>query len=102
MPRVIKACVAITATLIALGDAAMARPDLRAMTCDQARALVHRNGAVVFTTGPRTYEKFVVARWGCELPYRGTSAYVATKDRKNCRIGFRCELLPHPLEDWDW
>ncbi len=53
------------AMLVAVGGFAEARPDLRTMTCDQARSTVNKSGAVVMTTGNHTYRRFVANAGHC-------------------------------------
>ncbi|MDX5594506.1 hypothetical protein [Pseudovibrio sp. SPO723] len=69
---------------------AQARPDTRTMTCEQARNLVKQRGAVVLTTGARTFDRFVVDRRFCQRDEAIRSEWVQTKDIKQCRIGYTC------------
>ncbi len=77
--------------LLTIADAAYARPDVRTMTCEQAKALVRQSGSVVMTTGKYTYERYVAGQANCERPYVIRRAWIVTKDTKKCQIGFRCE-----------
>ena len=84
----------LTGILVALllaGPAAAARPDARALTCHQARMLVLERGAVVMTTGRYTYQRFVSQLGYCDYWERTTTAWTATRDDPNCRIGYICE-----------
>ncbi len=85
---------AIGILLLTLADVADARPDVRTMTCEQAKALVRQSGSVVMTTGKYTYDRFVAGRAYCERPYVNRRAWIATKGTKKCQIGFRC--VPRP------
>ncbi|WP_348527605.1 hypothetical protein [Mesorhizobium sp.] len=70
--------------------AAQARPDTRAMTCAQTQALIKSDHAVVLTTGPDTYDRFV-RQFGneCDWPEVPISTTVPAKDGE-CRV-YRCE-----------
>ncbi|NBN63897.1 hypothetical protein GWI72_04560 [Microvirga tunisiensis] len=74
----------------ALVTAAEARPDLRQMTCQQAQQTLARNGAVVFTTGRNTYDRFVTSRAYCDSWEEAVPAYQQTRDTNQCQVGFRC------------
>jgi len=70
---------------------AHARPDVRTMTCAQARGLVLQYGAVVMTTGRHTYERYVASQGYCYRPDVIQRAWIATGDTSRCQIGFTCE-----------
>jgi hypothetical protein len=60
------------------------------MTCAQAIGLVASQGAVVLTTGPHTYDRFVANGGFClpgEAPLR---AFVPTSDASKCPVGYLC------------
>ena len=90
---------AISILLLAIADAAYARPDVRTMTCAQAKALVRQSGAVVLTTGKYTYDRFVAGRAYCERTYITGNAWIATKDTRQCQVGFRCEEPTRRIND---
>lgn len=71
---------------------AQGRPDVRAMTCGEARALVRQNGAVVLTTGRHTYDRYVTNRRYCPVGQVTERAYVQTRDAQSCFVGFTCEI----------
>ena len=75
--------------LWAVADA-HARPDTRAMTCTQTRALIQSRHAAVLTTGHDTYDRFV-RQFGneCDWPEVPSAASVPTRDGP-CRV-YRCE-----------
>ncbi len=77
--------------LLSLADVAWARPDVRTMSCAQARALVLQSGAVVLTTGRYTYDRYVSRQAYCERPFVIRRAWVATRDTNQCNIGYTCE-----------
>ncbi len=83
------ACVALLSTGAA-GASAAARPDTRAMTCEQARAFVRQNGAVVMSTGQYTYERFVAGFGYCEADEEPWLQVAPTLDNSKCRVGNIC------------
>lgn len=89
-------------TLVAsfLATPALARPDTRTMTCQQARAMLNQQGAVVFTTGDRLFDRYVRDRRFCQFDEALKSAWVPTKDNPQCRIGFRC-VRPYNFSIFD-
>ena len=58
---VLLACMALLPGAALAQTDAQARPDTRAMTCAEAAALVARAGAIVMSTGPATYARFIDA-----------------------------------------
>ncbi len=79
---------------------AQARPDTRTMSCEQGRALVQSTGAIVLTTGPHTYDRFVVDGRFCPSGQIAEPAWVQTGDAARCRIGNICVLAPDPEDFW--
>lgn len=77
--------------LIVLVPIAEARPDLRQMSCREAQQTLARNGAVVFTTGRNTYDRFVTSRAYCDSWEDAVPSYQQTRDKAQCQIGFKCE-----------
>jgi len=69
---------------------AEARPDLRKMTCNQARNLVQREGGVVFTTGQHTYSLFVTNLSYCDPGQALFTQYGPTRDNPKCPVAFEC------------
>ncbi|TPJ76070.1 hypothetical protein FJ419_20025 [Mesorhizobium sp. B2-6-2] len=71
-------------------SAAYARPDTRAMTCEQTQTLIKGDRAIVLSTGRDTYDRFV-RQFGnaCDWPEVPVSTTVPTKDGE-CRV-YRCE-----------
>jgi len=78
------------AILFAATSMAYARPDARAMTCGQTQQLIQSRRAVVLTTGPNTYDRYV-RQFGneCDWPEVPTASYVRTRDGQ-CLV-HRCE-----------
>ena len=85
---------AIWILLLTIADVAYARPDVRTMTCAQAKAVVLQSGSVVMTTGKYTYDRYVAGQAYCKRPFVTRRAWIATTDTNECQIGFRCEDRP--------
>ena len=77
-------------TMMCTVSAAYARPDTRSMTCARTQALIKGDHAVVLTTGPDTYDRFV-RQFGneCDWPEVPVSTTVPTRDGE-CPV-HRCE-----------
>ena len=77
-------------TVLAATGLAEARPDSRSMSCDEIRAMIQSRRAVVLTTGPNTYDRYV-RQFGneCDWPQVPMSAYVPTRDG-HCPV-YRCD-----------
>ncbi|RNJ47349.1 hypothetical protein B5V01_24765 [Mesorhizobium erdmanii] len=77
-------------TMLAATAAAEARPDSRGMSCTEIRAMIQSRRAVVLTTGPNTYDRYV-RQFGneCDWPEVPMSAYIPTRDG-HCPV-YRCE-----------
>ncbi len=96
------AAAAFAAMMLIFATAAeAARPDLRRMTCAEAQQLVARHGAVVMTTGPHTYFRFVANQGYCD-PWEAIFVkYSPTRDTPQCPVGYECrEPLFRPFR-WD-
>ncbi|TGS08706.1 hypothetical protein EN852_034065 [Mesorhizobium sp. M2E.F.Ca.ET.209.01.1.1] len=67
-----------------------ARPDTRTMICQQIQQLIQSKRAVVLTTGPNTYDRYV-KQFGneCDWPQVPMSAYVPTRDGR-CPV-YKCD-----------
>ncbi|KQU83419.1 hypothetical protein ASD99_17330 [Mesorhizobium sp. Root695] len=78
------------AILLAATSLAEARPDTRTMSCEQLQQLIQSRRAVVLTTGPNTYDRYV-RQFGneCDWPDVPMSAYVPTRDGR-CPL-YRCD-----------
>jgi hypothetical protein len=85
---------------VATCGAMAARPSTLAMTCDQARGFVAAHGAVVLTTGPHTFERFVVHSGFCEWDEYADPAWAPTRDTHQCPVGYVCKYRPAPWEDF--
>jgi hypothetical protein len=90
----------LVAALVSLTAATAAaqgrRPDTRAMSCRQASALVQARGAVVLTTGPDLYDRYVRDGGFCARDLTTEPAYVPSADTPQCFVGYRCIPLIVP------
>lgn len=83
--------------VLGLSQIAQARPDLRTMTCAQAQQMVLRNGAVVFTTGPYTFSRYVADRRYCSRNETIVPQYGPTRDNPKCFVGYECQEPLFPM-----
>ena len=87
------------ATLVLVADnAAAQRPSTLDMTCGEAQSLVASRKAVVMTTGPHTFQRFVAQPGYCPLGDYAYPVSAPTRDVQSCRLGYRCDSIP-PLYD---
>mgnify|MGYP000067671331 CR=1 FL=1 len=87
---VLLACTALLPGAVLARPDIQARPDTRAMTCAEASALVARAGAIVLSTGPMTYARFVRDVGFCPLPETTQPSWEATRDEPKCFVGYTC------------
>jgi len=90
MKKIAKIVSITTLAVVSLSAAAQARPDLRQMSCSQAQNMVYQYGAVVFTTGPHTYKRYVSNRRYCDRWQRTYPLYGPTRDNLKCVVGYEC------------
>ncbi len=67
--------------------------------CDQAQDLVYSRGGIVLSTGRNTYDRFVADRSFCPSGDYVKRAYVPTRDRRSCKIGYIC-TADNPYENY--
>ena len=86
----------LTVVVLLIGaSAAAGRPATHAMTCAQAQALVATKGAIVMSTGPYTYERFVAHHGFCRHGEVADRVYAPTSDNPQCRVGYHCIWRPN-------
>jgi hypothetical protein len=96
MPRLL-----LTLALSMLACAAMAaRPSTLDMTCNQARNFVASHGAVVMSTGPFTFERFVAHAGHCMWDEYAARVWAPTRDASQCRVGYACRYRPSEDDDF--
>lgn len=81
---------AASALLLAGAAQAQGRPDTLNMTCAQAQAMVVRSGAVVLSTGPNLYDRYVTALRYCSPGQQLAPSWVRSADNPQCYIYNRC------------
>lgn len=92
---------AVSVLFVTAAGAAQAqgRPSTLAMTCAQAQGLVTQSGAVVLTTGPYTFDRFVRNRSFCTPDENTEPTWAPTRDAPQCMVGYRCERTRDRLFD---
>ncbi|MEZ5792637.1 MAG: hypothetical protein R3D34_18250 [Nitratireductor sp.] len=76
--------------LVVSDPANAARPDTRAMTCENGKKLVRQSGAIVMTTGTHTYARIVSGTGYCGGDEETELKVVPSRDNARCRIGYIC------------
>ena len=80
---------ALTLTMLAMPALAQ-RPDATRMTCQQASALVQREGAIVMNLGGERYDRLVRDEGFCIRGQETHPLFNATRDNPTCMIGYYC------------
>lgn len=78
---------------------AQARPDTTKLSCSQVQELVRSHRSILLSTGRYTFDRYVVSGTYCPPGDYAKSAYVPTRDRKSCPIGYTC-TMDNPLDSW--
>jgi len=91
MGRLLLALMIVT---ISSGALAQSRPSTLRMSCLQARGLVASQGAVVLSTSPTTYDRYVSGGNFCQWGERPEPTWIPTADTPQCHIGFVCAERP--------
>ncbi len=89
-------CAAIAYLSMGSDTLAQGRPLTLQMSCYGARELVASQGAVVLSTGPTTYDRYVTGYGRCVLGEVPDPAWVPTADNPQCLIGYRCVERTRP------
>jgi hypothetical protein len=84
-------CLALCATNPSV---AQERPNTAAMPCRAAAALVSASGAIVLSTGPSTYDRYVNGDRYCQRDEVSMPAFVRSADNPQCFIGYYCISRP--------
>ena len=89
------------AAALALGviAPASARPFTPSMSCGSAAGLVAGQGAVVLSTSPTTYDRYVRGYGYCAQGEYLERAFVQTRDAQACLIGYTCSTR-EPFPDF--
>ena len=67
------------------------RPDTRNISCGAAKSLVQSKGAILFSTGNYTYDKYVKNHAYCNVDEALKRAFVPTADQRRCNVGYICK-----------
>ncbi len=62
------------------------------LTSSQAKSLVQDNGAIVLSTAPGIYDRYVANASFCAADEETQRAYVVTKDSNHSLIGYTCVI----------
>ena len=89
-----RALAALALLLTAPAAFAQGRPSTLNMTCAQAATLVASRGAVVLSTGPGLYDRYVAHQSLCPTGDFGRPAFARTRDNPQCNIGLYCTSMP--------
>jgi len=94
------ASLAIGVTVLpVLAPVAQTRPNTTRLSCNQTKDLVYSRGAVVLSTGRNTFDRFVANQSFCPSGDYVERAFVRTRDRNSCSIGYTC-TGENPWERW--
>jgi hypothetical protein len=84
---------------IATSALAQARPSTVNRPCASSRQLVFSQGAIVLSTGPNTYDRYVRDLSFCEPNQYLSPAVVPAFDTPQCPVGYRCKDGPRDFFD---
>ena len=79
---------------------AQPRTTISRMSCNEATALVKRDGEAMLAVGGGGTERFVADRKYCGLTEIAELRFVPTRDNPQCPIGYRCK--EPSFDDWNW
>jgi len=88
--RMLTGAVAAGLAMAVAGTAQAQRPATPSMSCSAAAALVAQRGAIVLTTGPNTYDRYVRDLSFCAGSEELKPEWVRTRDKAQCFIGYTC------------
>ena len=85
---IVSACalLALTGTCFAQEEA-----DTSHMSCQAAAGLVAQRGAVVLSTGGRTFDRVVRDQGFCSQSETTAPVWIHTSDNPQCFAGYRCQ-----------
>lgn len=84
--------------VLAATSLAEARPDSRSMSCTQIQAMIQNRRAVVLTTGPNTYDRYV-RQFGNECDWPEVPMSVSIPSRDGACPVYRCQEPVYRLPD---
>jgi hypothetical protein len=86
----LRGAVLVWAVVLAAQAQAQARLDAPSSTCAQLQASLQRLGGALVSTGPYLYDTYFANESGCGIRRRPVPSYVATRDNRQCFLGYRC------------
>lgn len=84
MKAVIFAMLVVSVPALAAGRSTLG------LSCQNAAEIVASNGAVVLSTGPGLYDRYVSSSYYCATGETTVPAWVPTRDSRQCFIGYTC------------
>src|SRR5215203_3564455 len=84
------AVIVLSGSLVPSFAHAQARPSTTGMRCASVQSLVSSRGAVILSTGPNTYDRYVAVASACDRGQGTDAAFERTLDEAQCFIGYRC------------
>ena len=82
--------VTFSAIALSTGVSSQTRPLTSSMACAQAAGHVASQGAIVLSTGPYTYDRYVSGPSFCTYGEFPDPAWVPTADNPQCFVGYQC------------
>lgn len=90
MRKLFTSIIAITISLAVSVPVAVARVNTTNLNCSQAKDLVSSRGAIVLDTSRNAFDRYVANRSFCPVGDHTIRAYVPTRNKKSCWIGYTC------------
>jgi hypothetical protein len=89
-------CIALglSLSLSPAGAQPRGRPYTPTLPCKAVAEMVRARGAVVLSTGPTTYDRYVRDRSFCQVSETLEPAWVRASDSGQCFIGYTCREFP--------
>ena len=75
---------------LASNASAQTQVEGRSLSCAQIAATVRNRGAVVISTGPYTYDRYVNGGQFCVRPEIPVPTWISTADAAQCFVGYVC------------
>jgi hypothetical protein len=82
-----------TALLITAAAQAQTRPSSLTMSCESAKRLIETQGAVVISTGPDLYDRYVRNQTFCSPGDEAVVRFIPTRDNPSCFAGYGCRQI---------
>ncbi|MET0312849.1 MAG: hypothetical protein ABW275_00495, partial [Hansschlegelia sp.] len=70
---------------------AEARPYAPKMSCSSLQSLLKERGALVISTGPNTYDRYVSDSRYCQRTQRLVPEWIQSADKPDCGVGYTCK-----------